>query len=239
MAIRQLAERPPSCPLQVRPAHIPLRGVHPERSLWRLSVSIPCRSYLQKFCVYQPTGRQAWQCICLTKQLSSTIFAPKTVARLFLFTLLILFSTSCFNEADCIITATTAIKIDFKQVKINSTTLVKSVLDSALLLNYVKVSGIDTTYFKKVKASSVTLPINPSSKEVTYIFERNSASGAITKIDSIKFSYSDESRVLSAKCGAFTYFLNLKVTSTSFDSTKYKLVNNRLLKGATNVQIFF
>jgi hypothetical protein len=161
------------------------------------------------------------------------------VVKFLIFSLCVIFSTSCFNEADCIITATTAIKIDFKQTKVNSTTLVKSVTDSLLLLNYVKVSGIDTTYLKKIKTSSITLPINPSSKEVTYIFERSSTSGTITKVDSIKFSYSDESRVISAKCGAFTYFLNLKVISSSFDSTKYKLVNNRLLKSTTNVQIFF
>ncbi len=161
------------------------------------------------------------------------------MARLFLFGLLILFSVSCFNEADCIIAATTTVKFDFKQTKIDKTTLLKSVADSLLLLDYVKVSGIDTNYVTKIQTSTVTLPIDPAKKNVTYIFMRSSKSGLITKIDSIKFSYANESRIISQKCGAFTYFLNLKVTSTSFDSTKYKLINTRLLKGATNVQVFF
>jgi Family of unknown function (DUF6452) len=161
------------------------------------------------------------------------------VAKLLLFVLLILFSVSCFTEADCIITATTSIKIDFKQTKTDKTTLLKSVTDSLLLLDSVKVSGIDTVYLKKVQASTVTLPIDPAKKNITYILMRSSKSGVVKKVDSIKFSYSSESRVISQKCGAFTYFLNLKVTSTSFDSTKFKLTNNRLLKGATNVQVFF
>jgi Family of unknown function (DUF6452) len=161
------------------------------------------------------------------------------VAKLLLFVLLILFSVSCFTEADCIITATTSIKIDFKQTKTDKTTLLKSVADSLLLLDSVKVSGIDTVYLKKVQASTVTLPIDPAKKNITYILMRSSKSGVVKKVDSIKFSYSSESRVISQKCGAFTYFLNLKVTSTSFDSTKFKLTNNRLLKGATNVQVFF
>ncbi|MFM9838461.1 MAG: DUF6452 family protein [Cyclobacteriaceae bacterium] len=174
------------------------------------------------------------------KHLPSTIFAQKIqVARLYLFGLLILFSTSCFNEADCIKTATSAIKIDFKQVKTDKTTLLRSTIDSLLLIDYVRVSGIDSVYANNIKTNTLTLPINPTKKEVTYIFQRSSSNGAFKKIDSIKFSYSSESRVISQKCGAFAYFLNLKVTSTSFDSTKYKLANSRLLKGATNVQLFF
>jgi hypothetical protein len=164
------------------------------------------------------------------------------VARLFLFVLLILFSVSCFTDADCLVTATTAIKIDFKQTKTDGTTLLKSFVDSALVFNSVWVSGIDTAYIKFIKDkqySSVTLPINPQEKSVKYVFNIRSKSGAIVRKDSIQLSFSNETRVISQKCGAYTYFLDLKVTSTSFDSTKYKLINNRLLKGATNVQVFF
>lgn len=164
------------------------------------------------------------------------------MARLLLFILLILFNTSCFTEADCLVTATTAIKIDFKQTKTDRTTLLKSVVDSALVFNSVWVSGIDTAYIKFIKDKqygSVTLPINPQEKSVKYVFNIRSKSGNILRKDSLQLSFSNESRVVSQKCGAYTYFLNLRIASTSFDSTKYKLTNDRLLKGITNVQVFF
>ena len=116
----------------------------------------------------------------------------------------------------------------------------KSVVDSFLLLDYVKVSGItDSSYFKNIKASSVTLPIDPRRKEIKYFFKRSSTSGAISIMDSIQFSFADESKVIASKCGAYTFFLDLKVTGTSFGSSNYRLINNRLLKNTTNVQVFF
>ena len=161
------------------------------------------------------------------------------MAKLLIFFLFVIFSAGCFSEPDCIVTAVTAIKIDFKQTKTDSRTLLKSVVDSLLNLDYVKVSGIDTSYINKVKATSVTLPIDPNKKVVTYIFKRSSTSGAISQIDSIQFSFASESKVIAPKCGAYTFFLDLKVTATSFGETKYKLTSNRLLKGITNVQVFF
>lgn len=164
------------------------------------------------------------------------------MARIFLFLLIILFGVSCFNEPDCLINASTAIKIEFKQTKTNATTLVRSVVDSALLFDSVLVSGIDTAYIK-YKANqtftSVTLPVDPRTKSIKYVFNIRSTSGIITRKDSIEFSYASESVVIAPRCGAYTYFLDLKIAQTNYDSTKYKLVSNRLLKGITNVQIFF
>lgn len=164
------------------------------------------------------------------------------MARILLFLLVVLFGTSCFNEPDCIVTASTAIKIDFKQIKTNSTTLAKTVADSALVFNSVWVSGIDTAYIKFVKDktyNSITLPVDPRVKTIKYIFNIRSTSGTISRTDSIQFSFSSESRVIAPRCGAYTYFLDLKVTSTNFENAKYKLVSNRLLKNTTNVQVFF
>jgi Family of unknown function (DUF6452) len=177
----------------------------------------------------------------LTKTFSSTIFAKKNVlTRLLLFALLLLFGTSCFNETDCIVTATTSIKIDFKQTKIDRTTLLRSVVDSTVVFSSVYVAGIDTgAFIQNKKSSSVTLPINPQVKSMKYVFNIQSTTGAITRKDSLEFSFDSESRVISQKCGAYTYFLNLKVEQTNLDATKYKLTNTRLLKNTTNVQVFF
>jgi Family of unknown function (DUF6452) len=175
------------------------------------------------------------------KTFSSTIFAQKYVlTRILLFALLLLFGASCFNEPDCIVTATTSIKIDFKQTTTNKTTLLKSIVDSTVIFSSVYVYGIDTgAYIQNKKSSSVTLPINPEKKSMKYVFNIQSTTGAITRKDSLEFSFDSESRVISQKCGAYTYFLNLKVTDTNLESTKYKLTNNRLLKNTTNVQVFF
>ncbi|MBI3218821.1 MAG: hypothetical protein HYZ44_04860 [Bacteroidetes bacterium] len=161
------------------------------------------------------------------------------MTRILLFLMMILVGASCFNEPDCIVTATTSIKMDFKQTKTDKTTLLKSVVDSALILKYVKVSGITSDYMKDSTTSTVTLPINPKEKTITYYLFRQSKSGATTRLDSIKFSFSEESRVIAPKCGAYTFFLDLKVVQTSFGQTQYKITSTRLLKNTTNVQVYF
>lgn len=164
------------------------------------------------------------------------------MTRILILLLAILFGASCFNEPDCIVTASTTIKIDFKQTKTDKITLLKTVVDSALIFDYVKVFGIDSPYIKYIKDktyTSLTLPINPKNKTITYYLNRRSISGATVRLDSIQFDFANETRVVAPKCGAYTYFLDLKVAQTSFDATKYKLVSNRLLKNTTNVQVFF
>ncbi len=161
------------------------------------------------------------------------------MVRILLFLMMILVGSSCFNEPDCVVTASTAIKIDFKQTKTDKITLLKSVVDSALVLNYVNVTGIDTAYIKNKITATVTLPINPKTKTITYYLFRQSVSGATTRLDSIKFSFAEEGRVIAPKCGAYTFFLDLKVVQTSFSQTQYKITSTRLLKNTTNVQVFF
>jgi hypothetical protein len=164
------------------------------------------------------------------------------MARILFFLLVVLMGASCFNEPDCLINASTAIKIDFRQTKTNPTTQVRTVVDSALVFDSVIVSGIDTAYIKYKLGqtfSSVTLPVDPRVKTMKYVFNIRSTSGAITRKDSIEFSYASESVVIAPRCGAYTYFLDLKILNTNYDSTKYKLVSNRLLKGTPNVQVFF
>lgn len=160
------------------------------------------------------------------------------MTRFLLFLMTILVGASCFNEPDCIVTATTAIKLDFKQTKTNSVTLIKSVVDSAVIFSYVNVAGISGKYLKDTTTATLSLPINPKEKTITYYLFRQSESGASTRLDSIKFSFTEETRVIAPRCGAYTFFLDLKVVQTSFSQTQYKITNNRLLKNTTNVQIF-
>lgn len=65
------------------------------------------------------------------------ICTKKVLARILLFLLLVLTSVSCFNEPDCIINATSAIKIDFKQYKIDKNTLKLTAVDTAVIFTSV------------------------------------------------------------------------------------------------------
>jgi hypothetical protein len=168
------------------------------------------------------------------------VYLPdKVMARIFLFLLVLLLGASCFNEPDCIVTASSAVKIDFKRVEINQTTLVSTVVDATIPFTSVSVSGIDTAFLKNRQLATLTLPIDPRAKKIKYVFDIASTNTTPARKDSIEFSYSAESRVISPTCGAYAFFFDLKVTSTNLDSTRYRVLNTRLLKNTTNVQVFY
>jgi hypothetical protein len=149
-------------------------------------------------------------------------------------------STCCFTQPDCIVTASMEIKIDFKQIKINRQTNVRTVVDTLVSFRSISISDIDTAYRKNAVASSLTLPINPNKSSMTYTFVRNGRQPTSpTVTETITFTYNNETRIISAQCGAFVYFLNLDISDSSYGASQYKVLNDRLLKGTSNVQIFF
>lgn len=146
---------------------------------------------------------------------------------------------SCFTQPDCIVTASMEIKIDFKQIKLNRQTNARTVVDTLVSFQSISISDIDTIYRKNVISSSLTLPINPNKTSVTYTFVRVGKQPTSPKVtETITFTYSHETRIISAQCGAFVYFLNLEITDSSYGTSQYKILNNRLLKSTSNVQIF-
>lgn len=163
----------------------------------------------------------------------------KSIFSIALFCALFSLSSSCVTEPDCIIVNTSAIKIDFKQRKLNRTTNRTSVVDTALSFRSIRVSGLprpinvaDTT------VRSLTLPINPNVDTVRYSFIRNTRTGS-TVNEFITFSFDSETRVISTKCGAFPFFLNLQIEGASYGDSQIVQQSNRLLKDVTNVQVFF
>lgn len=151
-------------------------------------------------------------------------------------------TTACFTEPDCIVTATMEVKIDFKQTKLNSRTNARSVVDTVLSFQSIKieVGGKDTLFATNVSAASLTLPIDPNQPSIKYTFVRKGRqANSPTVTEFITLSYANETRIISSKCGAFVYFLDLKVDDSSYGQTGYKLVSDRLLKNTSNVQIFF
>ncbi|UXE65380.1 MAG: hypothetical protein KA713_12930 [Chryseotalea sp. WA131a] len=150
--------------------------------------------------------------------------------------------SACFTEPDCIVTATMEVKIDFKQTKLNSQTNARSVVDTVLSFQSIQIAvgGKDTLFAANISAASLTLPIDPNQPSIKYTFVRKGRqANSPTVTEFITLSYANETRIISSKCGAFVYFLDLKVDDSSYGQTGYKLVNDRLLKNTSNVQIFF
>ena len=150
----------------------------------------------------------------------------KAVLALFL----IFFSSSCFNQGDCLITASPYTKIDFYQKKDKTPKIIT--------FSYVEVFGAGTAYQDSV-VSSLLLPVDPNGDTTRFVLHYED------KSDFITVKYSSITRIISPECGAFVYYKDLEIVKTSFDETLIRLTNNQLLKDAvnnkyaTNLQVFF
>jgi Family of unknown function (DUF6452) len=163
----------------------------------------------------------------------------KGISKIMLLIMLVVLGTSCFDEPDCVILNTSSIKIDFKQNKLNRTTNRTSVADTALSFNAIKISGLDKNFNKQdTTASSLTLPIDPNQTTMIFTFVRNTPNSGKTT-ESITFTYDVETRVISTKCGAYPFYLNLQIQESTYGQSQYKVTSSRLLKSTTNVQVFF
>jgi len=145
---------------------------------------------------------------------------------------LIFLSGSCFNQGDCLITASGYTRIDFYQ-KANKQ--LKPIAFSSISVS----SGDTILYYDSISTSTLLLPVNPNrdTTRFTLNYEGNS--------DFITVRYSTETRIISPDCGAFTYYKELEIVNTSFDQSLIKLISSQLLRDAvhqkyvTNVQVFF
>jgi hypothetical protein len=154
------------------------------------------------------------------------------MVRSVLLIFLIFFSSSCFNQGDCLITASGYTKIDLYQ---KSNKQPKTIFFSPII-----VSGNGSTLRRdSLTATALLLPVNPNGDTTRFTLNYEG------KSDFITVKYSSQSRIISPDCGAFTYYTNLEIVNTSFDPGLIKLVNTYLLKDAvnnkyvTNLQIFF
>jgi len=146
---------------------------------------------------------------------------------------LIFLSSSCFNQGDCVITASGYTRIDFYQKANRQPKLIT--------FSAITVSGGGTILHQdSVSASTfLLLPVNPNGDTTRFTLDYDG------KSDFITVKYSTEMRIISPDCGAFMYFKDLEIMNTSFDQGLIKLINTQLLKDAvhqkyiTNVQLFF
>ncbi len=148
-----------------------------------------------------------------------------------LFILLTILSSGCFDQGDCLITAT-----NLMQVKLLSKADRKPF---TIAFTSVTVSGSNSILYKDKETTTLLLPVNPGQSSTTFTLDYSD------KISTITVSYSQETRVIAVDCGAFTYYKELQITNTSFAKDSIQLVNTALLHDvstqayATNVEIFF
>ncbi len=135
--------------------------------------------------------------------------------------LLILFA-SCLDEPDCVTTASNQVFIALWRLDVDSAR--KVIIDSIL------VSDTDSVFNEKDTTSTLNLPVNPGVNVTTFRFYYES------RMDSLILSYTRDTRVVSPQCGAFNYFQELGVVSTSFIDVS--VVNPQLSNsGFTNLKI--
>jgi hypothetical protein len=145
--------------------------------------------------------------------------------RIVQFIALIFVFSGCLNEPDCIITSTNLVKIYFKK---------DSKTPWEITFTKINVSGLSKDFYAGQKASYVELPVNPEDIESTFTFSFEG------NVETVHLTYTKQSQVISASCGAFTNYSNLSVSETKTSFKLYKITNNLLLLDATsNLEIYF
>jgi hypothetical protein len=153
------------------------------------------------------------------------------VRAVFLFLLLVL-TSSCFNQGDCVITATNKVKIAL-QKKLDGTPR------STVFLSIEEVHGADTLLISTndpnnpTLVTTLTLPLNPNYDSTTFVMLRDDST-----LFHLTLGYSTYTKIIATDCGAFLYYEKLKVKHTDFDSTR--IVNSQLLINVSkNLQLYF
>jgi hypothetical protein len=142
--------------------------------------------------------------------------------RIVQFILLFFLGAGCLNEPDCIITSTNLVKINFKK---DSKTAREITFDK------INVSGLTNDFYIGQKVTFVQLPVDPEAMESTFTFYFEG------RIETLHLTYSKQSEVISASCGAFTNYSGLKVPESSFEL--FNITNTQLLiNAASNLEIF-
>lgn len=136
---------------------------------------------------------------------------------------------SCFSQGDCIIVSTNVMKVGL-QKKLDG----KPKLTTFIRIQEIDEGGVlDLDTLEGRELSVLPLPLNPNYTESTFVFV---TSDLLTY--HLSLHYTHFTRIIATDCGAFTYYENLSVVQTDFDSTR--LVNPQLYKSVpTNLQVFF
>lgn len=154
--------------------------------------------------------------------------------RAFLFVGLCVLMASCYDQGDCILTSSNLVRIDF-YASSSTTTAKKILFDSAIVLP----TGFLFKDTASVSVSSVTLPIDPTLSETTFVIYYDK------KVDTLVFSYTTQTKVLSPDCGSFGYQNDLSIVYSTLPADSAVVVDPQLRLNfvptkdpVTNVKIF-
>ena len=136
--------------------------------------------------------------------------------------LLLLLFGACLNDPECLVTATTEVKISF----------LKGKADSLLNIDMVTASGTDSIFYENDSTAHLTLPINPRKSISTFKIHHNG------QIDSLQVGYVAQNLIISPSCGAFINYINLTVNASSFANVH--VVTNQLSTSVkSNIEVKF
>ncbi len=138
---------------------------------------------------------------------------------------------SCFNEGDCLISATNYVHFQFKK-KTNITT------DTTVAFTSITVSNSNSLLLQDSLSSELLIPLDISTDatSTTFIFHRadDVDNPTITATDTLQVTYTKQSKVISRDCGAFTFYHNLKIIRTNLSSAQIKIISTDLIKDPTS-----
>lgn len=138
--------------------------------------------------------------------------------RLLFIAFLVLLFSACLDDPDCVVTSTNIVRISLKKIDSDSAQTIK--------FSRITVSGTDSIFHQGDSVSFVSLPINPGTTETKFKFFYG------LKIDTLVVTYGRTVKLVSPPCGAFAFYQNLNVLSTSF--LNVKVTNHQLSTSATN-----
>lgn len=132
---------------------------------------------------------------------------------------------SCFNDGNCLITATNFMHIQFKSQNTK--------LDSALDLTTIYVSGTDSILVVNAAEKEILLPLDIHSNTTTFVLQRTNSSNTLSGSDTLTVGYSAQSKVIAKDCGAFTYYRDLRILYTNLKDSQIKVFSTSLLTDPT------
>jgi hypothetical protein len=141
---------------------------------------------------------------------------------------LTLLLSGCFEEPDCLITATNMLKIVFK--------LESGAVDPVSFTG-ITTTGSDTVFYSGGQASTVLLPLNPSATGVRFVFTHSLG------VDSLDLSYLAVAELVNPDCGTQLYFKGLEIGLSTFSRVDVKnadllITNIDTRDVVTNLEIY-
>lgn len=144
--------------------------------------------------------------------------------RFFWFPCLAVLGVQCFSYPDCVQDATSQVTMALKTANGSAV--------REVTFTRVTVAGSAETFYANQKVSSLQLPLNANTREVSYTFEYEGL------VKNLTLSYTTELQLISPECPVQTYFLDLAVVSSSFGDGQVLVLNPVVLNnGAVHVEI--